>query len=494
MIGEVLGKYRVIEKLGHGGMAEVFRAEHVLLGGQVAIKVLHRSVSRQPTIIERLFNEARITATLGHPGIVKTFDFGQHSNERSYLVMEYLDGESLRERLRRERRLSLTRSLDYARQLCSALSAAHQAGVIHRDLTPANIYLVRDADIPGGERARILDFGIAKQVVSSRTSTRQGVILGTPHYMSPEQCRSSSNVDHRSDLYALGCILFRALVGQPPFRGKNKHEVISAHIGALPQSPRELVPGIPIEVDQLILRLLAKDPADRFDSAEQVLQVLSEIAFNIDCGARAATNGFEAMLVGSRARAKTQTALSWSSETRTPMAVATVPHWKPAVIIGAIGLSLVIGGLLGSTSDPTDPALTAPAAASGAALIQSAEPASQAPSDSPPQPEAGPGKPDGEPAQSPDSEPLARIVIDSTPPGADVYQMPEGVRIGTTPLTLERAPITGELVLFLKLPGYRDASLVADASRSGAYKADLARAGNIVRAAKSRRAKNRKKR
>src|SRR3954454_2598860 len=194
--GTQIGAYRVVKKIGEGGMGSVWLAEHLALGRRAAIKVLHPEVSNRPDIVTRFFNEARAATAISDPGIVQIFDFGQHVDGSAYIVMELLDGEPLDRRLQRAGALGLVDGLRLMRQVASTLGAAHARGIIHRDLKPENIYIVRDPEVPGGERAKVLDFGIAKLAgtdVGVKTQTE--AMLGTPAFMSPEQCRGAAHVD-----------------------------------------------------------------------------------------------------------------------------------------------------------------------------------------------------------------------------------------------------------------------------------------------------------
>src|SRR3954470_23271964 len=199
--GTQIGAYRVLTQIGEGGMGSVWLAEHIALGRRAALKVLHPEFSNRPDIVTRFFNEARAATAIADPGIVQIFDFGQHVDGSAYIVMELLDGEPLDLRLQREGALGLGDALRLMRQVASTLGAAHARGVVHRDLKPENIFVVRDPEVPGGERAKVLDFGIAKlagEHVGVKTQT--AAVMGTPTFMSPEQCRGAGQVDQRSDV------------------------------------------------------------------------------------------------------------------------------------------------------------------------------------------------------------------------------------------------------------------------------------------------------
>ncbi len=205
-----------------------------------------------------------------HPAIVRVFDYGTTSTGTAYLAMEFLEGESLRARMIRQRTLSEADTIRICRQIASGLATAHLSQVIHRDLKPENIFIVPDSEAPSGERAKILDFGIAKLADSSKGSFRTGtnMLLGTPIYMSPEQCRGAKNVGDRSDVYALGVMLFEMLAGRPPFETEMPGEYIALHIFQPPPSLREFVPSVDERLEQLVLSMLTKDPKARPPMAE----------------------------------------------------------------------------------------------------------------------------------------------------------------------------------------------------------------------------------
>jgi serine/threonine-protein kinase len=278
MEGTQIGAYRVLQRIGDGGMSSVWLAEHVALGRRAALKMLRPEFSNRPDIVARFFNEARAATAIPDPGIVQIFDFGQDVDGSAYIVMELLDGEPLDRRLQREGALSLVDGLRLMRQVASTLGAAHARAIIHRDLKPENIYIVRDPEVPGGERAKVLDFGIAKFAgndVGVKTQTE--AVLGTPAFMSPEQCRGAGHVDLRTDVYALGCVLFTLVVGRPPFEGDGMGDFIVKHLHEPAPAPSQLRPGIPPEIDQLVLRCLAKDPAQRFPTAAELASAIGEL-------------------------------------------------------------------------------------------------------------------------------------------------------------------------------------------------------------------------
>src|SRR5688500_15764357 len=217
--------------VGTGGMGVVYRAEHVLLGKRAAVKVLLPDRTQTREVIDRFFNEAKAASLIDDPGIVDIFDYGRLPNGNAYIVMELLEGETLGERLKRKGPLTATHTVSVARHIAGTLAAAHSHGIIHRDLKPDNVFLVRDPAMPRGERAKLLDFGIAKLVTATQPSdmvkTETGRLMGTPYYMSPEQCRGAGRVDLRTDIYSLGCLMYQALTGAPPFVMEGAGEILA---------------------------------------------------------------------------------------------------------------------------------------------------------------------------------------------------------------------------------------------------------------------------
>lgn len=260
MIGETIGNFEVIARLGKGGMGEVWLAEQLVVRTRVAIKLLAADISDDRDQVDRFFNQALAAGRIKHPGVGQIFDVGFTADNRAFLVMEYLEGETLRRRLR-SGALSPGRAAAFGEQIASVLAATHAAGVIHRDLKPENIILVRDPTVKCGERARLVDFGIAKLVDISQTAS-SGETMGTAAYMPPEQWRDVSKVDARSDTYALGCVVFEMASGRPPFVATSIGEACTKHLTNEPPLLRSLA-QVPESLEQLVAQMLAKDPALR---------------------------------------------------------------------------------------------------------------------------------------------------------------------------------------------------------------------------------------
>jgi len=267
-------------------MGAVFLGEHTLIGRRAAIKILLPELSSKRESVDRFFNEARATTAIPDPGIVQVFDFGFTPDNIAYIVMELLEGEQLNLRLARLGALPPADALRITRQAAGSLGAAHAAGIVHRDLKPENLYMIRDPEAPGGERPKILDFGIAKlgDDMPDRALTHTGAVMGTPVYMSPEQCHGAGKVDHRADIYSLGCVLFHLLTGRPPFDLPGLGAIISAHLREAPPLPSSLVPHLPPGLDELVIRCLAKPPGDRFATMLELQQACDVILARITVG------------------------------------------------------------------------------------------------------------------------------------------------------------------------------------------------------------------
>jgi serine/threonine protein kinase len=278
--GSQIGSYQIERKLGAGGMGVVYIGIDLRLGRRAAIKQLLPELSGNREIVERFFNEAKAAANINHPGIVEIYDVGWHSDGSAYFAMKWLDGDSLAQRLRNSGPMPIQLAATITRQVASALAAAHAAGIVHRDLKPDNIVLVRDDEVTIGERATVLDFGIAKLFgeQSASQKTRTGSLLGTPAYMSPEQCRGAGEVDVRTDVYALGCILFEMLAGRPPHVGAGAGEVLGMHQFVDIPKPSQFRKDLPRPLEALVMRALAKKPEDRFGHMTELMQALQPFA------------------------------------------------------------------------------------------------------------------------------------------------------------------------------------------------------------------------
>ncbi len=261
-------RYRLIRKLGSGGMADVYLAEDQELGRRVAIKILNDRHAADDSFVERFRREAKNAAGLSHPNVVSIYDRGEAEGSY-YIAMEFLDGRTLKELLVRNGPPPVPIAIDYARQILSAIGFAHRNGIVHRDIKPHNVVVGRDG------RLKVTDFGISRAEASQMTEA--GSIIGTAQYLSPEQARGA-HVDNRSDIYSVGVVLFELLTGEVPFTGETPVEIAMKHLSQAPRRPSEIRPEVPRDLDAITLRALAKDPEDRYASAEEMDAELARVA------------------------------------------------------------------------------------------------------------------------------------------------------------------------------------------------------------------------
>jgi serine/threonine-protein kinase len=448
VIGEIVGNYRILSLIGEGGMGVVYLAEHPGMGRRAAVKVLHAGLAQNSEIATRFFNEARAANAVRHPGIVEVFDLGTLPSGATYIIMEFLEGESLAARLRRGP-LSATEAVDIAAQTADALGAAHAKGIVHRDLKPDNLFLVSDPREPGRTLVKVLDFGIAKLTVeapgSGSVRTRTGTVMGTPLYMSPEQCRGTREVDLRTDIYALGVILYELVCGRPPFISQGQGELIHMHIAVAPTPPRSLNPGVSPALERVILAALEKDPAARTQTMSDFLRGLR--------AAGAASSPAEGRATPPAASGPSTTgsvAQSTFSATASALEMdgprARPARWPLVALLGAVA----VGGAafaLRSTGHSS---------------------AEHAPSQAAPTASPAPAPPAVAPAPPP--APKIAVSIASQPAGARVVRERDGADIGVTPFEESWPAGTGVEKIHLELEGYQPESLVVPLDRGVALK------------------------
>lgn len=335
-----IGPYRVEVKVGDGGMGVVYKATDPRLDRPVALKVLKEKFAYDRRYVERLDREARLLATVSHPAVVQIFAFEDGSGSDKllpYLVMEYVDGESLESLLERERRLEFRRALDFLRQAAEGLEAAHQKGIIHRDIKPSNLLISSEG------RVKIVDFGLAKELDAPKSGgplTEDGVILGTPQYISPEQ-GSGDSLDHRCDIYSLGATFFHAMTGEVIFDGKSPASIIYSHLHRAPRLPHQINKDLPNEASQLIGKMVAKSPGDRYESYKALIEDIDRLL-----------DGKSLERTTSRSARRTYRAPQPKRSTRT-----RVLHWfigsAAAVVLAALGAGFAVT-VQGAPNTPRD--------------------------------------------------------------------------------------------------------------------------------------------
>jgi serine/threonine-protein kinase len=461
MIGQQFGNYRVLSLLGEGGMGAVYLAEHPGIGRRVAVKVLHKQFSGDEQLLGRLLNEARAANAIRHPNIIEILDSGMRDDGTPYLVMELLEGESLGGRLRRVGALPIADAIAFTLQTASALGAAHKKGIVHRDLKPDNLFIIGSGlggdessrvELDGpNERMKVLDFGIAKLQMpqpGDSVKTRTGTLMGTPIYMSPEQCRGTKTVDHRSDVYSLGIIVWEMLVGQPPFMSEGFGELVNMHLNVPPPSARAQRPEISEQLDAVLLKMLAKNPEDRYAdmaSLTTALRLSAGPPFSVHRSspdlATAPTRHAPATPVEPPRPAKAQVTTFRTGMGEVVEATAVMPRRRGKLIAGAVALVVLGGGaflLTGGEDEKPKPVAAAPAPPPTPAVKPTPSPAPAVKPAPPPAP----------------AEVTVRLA--SEPAGVSVVDAAGGAPLGTTPFSLKRVK-GGVLKVRLEKDGYTTA-------------------------------------
>jgi serine/threonine-protein kinase len=425
LIGVTLsGRYLVTRKVGQGGMGAVYEATHMLIGKRVAVKVLLEKYARREAIVQRLEQEARLASSCQNEHIIDITDFGTTEDGRTFVVMEYLDGESLAECLAREIQLPEQRILRITLQAASALAAAHAKGIVHRDIKPENLFLLRRKD---QDFVKVVDFGISKSLRGSDEAeeqprlTQTGMVLGTPLYMSPEQARGDDELDARVDIYALGVIMYEAATGRVPFVGNNYLSVISQVLNEEPRPLRELRPELSEEFEAIVMRAMDKERSARYATANELAADLSAL---LDDPTRSTER---ARITGPRRR---------SGRSKSPLKIAV---WVAlvAVVISAVVTTVVM--LFGGSEviqqrraivPPPPPAV----------VVDAALPLS--------------------PPDAPEA-PTLEVTIETVPADATIQQ--DGVDKGTAPITT-RLVIDNHFTEFVaSAPGYEDKKITINA-------------------------------
>jgi serine/threonine protein kinase len=269
-VGETVGQYQIMEQLGQGGMATVYKAYHAALDRNVAIKVLHPAFTEDPSFLARFQREAKVVAKLDHPNIVPIYDFSQH-NDQPYLVMKFIKGETLKARLGRGK-MSLEDAMPIIEKVASALQYAHKKGIVHRDIKPSNVLLSEDGE------TYLTDFGLARIAQSGTSTLTSDQMVGTPQYISPEQAMSKTDLDFRTDIYSFGVMIYEIVVGRVPYNADTPFAVIHDHIYTPLPLPRKVNQKVPEGVEQVLLKALAKNPQDRFQDIGTMIKTLENAA------------------------------------------------------------------------------------------------------------------------------------------------------------------------------------------------------------------------
>ncbi len=349
LTGAILGDFEVKRLIGLGGMGQVYLATQISLNRPVALKVLHPRYTSKPAYLSRFEAEATAVAKLNHPNIVHVYTLGEIENVR-FIAMEYVEGTNLREYINRKGALDLPLALSIMRQAGQAIGAAGEVGLVHRDIKPENLLLTKKG------RAKVADFGLCRDIGSDRLHiTQPGITMGTPLYMSPEQAQGQP-LDHRSDLYSLGVTFYHMLTGEPPFRAESAIALAMKHVHEQPVSLRLRRPEIPVELERLVLKLMAKNPADRYQSAGDMLVDLARIrtALQATVGTIADENPVSLPraddALASRARSSTADMAG--------LRPASVSLWmdrliRPRTLLLLVGMFLLAGAALGWVARPS---------------------------------------------------------------------------------------------------------------------------------------------
>ena len=371
------GKYEILGTIGIGGMATVYRAHHLHLKEDLAIKVVSPRLTSDKDFLDRFRTEAVITRKLRHPNAVRLDDFDITEDGRPFIVMEYVRGEALRTVLQKNVLLPVPRALDIARQVALALGAAHKLGIVHRDIKPDNVLLIPQAD--GSDLVKVLDFGIAKVYdgeteTKNYTPTKTGIVLGTPQYLSPEQASGEKgpNVDGRADLYALGVMLYEMITSELPFQSDNPIQLLMHHIGTAPIPPHVRRPelNIPEPVSNLVMKALEKDRKDRFQTGEEFAQALGSVSSSAVqhqvAGERSTTNTFSTAALAAAAAGATTGAPAGLTQ-RQPAATKTKPDAAQHAMTKVMGSTGVHAAT--TKGEHKKPGLVWVALASGVAVL-----------------------------------------------------------------------------------------------------------------------------
>jgi serine/threonine-protein kinase len=404
--GQVLdGKYRIVRLIGEGGMGAVFEGENVRISRRVAIKVLHGAALSNAETVQRFEREAQAAGRIGSEHILEILDLGVLADGERYMVMEYLAGEALSARIRRLGRMTPEQIVPLVRQALVGLGAAHAAGIVHRDLKPDNIFVLNERS-GIKDYVKIIDFGISKfnALGGDMSMTRTGAVMGTPFYMSPEQAKGSGGVDARTDLYAMGVILYEAVTGEVPFTANTFNELMFKIVLSDPTPLTQVIPDIAPAFAALVSKAMAREAAQRFGSAEEMIRALDELGVRGGADAARALPGYEVRPEPRAGLVATPGASTQGSFATSQQGLPPAKSNKSLVGVVAVAAVLVLGGgalaalklTSGKKTEP-DPAptaaATAPATPAAAAAPPPAHTVEPAPSSEPAPASAAPAKP-----------------------------------------------------------------------------------------------------
>jgi len=444
-------------------MGAVYLAEHPEIGRRVAVKVLRPELIRDPSLLTRFLNEARAANAIRHPNIIEVLDSGTTTDGTPYLVMELLEGEALSARIRRVGQVPMRDALEFSYQAASALAAAHAKGIVHRDLKPDNLFLVPVPSDPTREMIKVLDFGIAKLQTlptGGGMQTRTGTLMGTPVYMSPEQCLGTKTVDHRSDIYALGIIMFEMLAGRPPFISDGFGELVNMHLNVRPPSLHDANPTVTPQVELLILKALEKAPEARQRSATELqADIRAAAGKSIMLRGTSSPDLIAETLPGTTAgstRVLPSGPLGIGSSTTISSGTGeqfrtTAPVKRGrggAFAVAGLVLALLGGGVwygvsrLGKLPGGGRESSGGESRAGGLPTTND------------------PGGPSKAPAK-------IRLAIDTDPAGASVIDAASGADLGTTPMVLEQAASSKPLSVRVSKSGFTTVTRDLDVARDG---------------------------
>jgi serine/threonine-protein kinase len=490
LLGRVIdGRYRVEKMIGEGGMGVVYLITHAVLGKRMALKVLRGDMARDSDVVQRFMQEAQSATSIGHQNIIDISDFGRLPDGSVYFVMEYLDGQSLSKMISRGGSIPTVTAVHVVRQIASALDGAHQRGIVHRDLKPDNIYLIKQGN--DTNFVKVLDFGIAKVGGASSKLTKTGMIFGTPHYMSPEQAAGQS-VDQRTDIYALGVIMYEMFTGRVPFDGDTFMGILSKHMFEEPKPPSEIAGTTGLgAIEDIILHALEKKPEQRYNGMTDLIADLDKVAsggvVQIGRAGVMPPNNLADML---EPPSKTEMRIGQSLPTPEPSMAP--PTSKLPLVLGALALLAVLGLAAGGAAfafsgDMPMPGMpTTPVAVTPPVVVPpvTVPPVTVPPVTVPPvtvPPVTIPSVPGVAGAGTPGEAPVppvaplpavAAVEIASEPAGAEV--LIDGAVLGTTPLRIPR-PSSGERTVVVRLRGYDESRLMVSAVSSERMDITLAR-------------------